>query len=218
MKSVERLAYTTLQAQGHVDILMHSAGIHDYKRRLTREGTEYNFAVNYLSRFHLTNLLMEALRTGQQSRVVVVGSPYVFDPKRFLTFSGLQGTPTRPLIALLKAGMAISVWTVELARRLKTQGVSVVNMIPGIVQTDILRNDPWFIKAMDKVLQPLQGMSAERAGRHYAEVATKPLDALFYKNTQRSFVPTKVPKETYSQTLGERLWNFSEKLVETSVQ
>lgn len=219
MKQVRQLADQFLQSYDRLDILVHSAGVHHYGRTLTTEGVEYNFAANYLSRFLLTELLLPAMERSAPSRIVAVGSPYVFDPKRFLTFEGLKGErPLRPVIALLKAGMANSVWTVHLAQKLRGRAVEICNMILGIVRTDILRNDPLLIRMIDNVLQPLRGMSAEQAGKHYVELATTPRlmvypKGLFFKNTRRGVLAANVPQGTFDSALGERLWAFSERLV-----
>ena len=217
MTEVERVARQVLSAHGHLDYLVHSAGIHHMKRTLTPDGVEYNFAANYLSRFLLTNLVLERLQEDAGARIVVVGSPYVFDPKTFLRFRGLYSErPSSPVWTLVKAGMAVSVWTVELARRLEGSGVSVNTVVPGVVRTDILRNDPLLVRWMDKLIQPFVGMSAEQGAVAPLYALLSPevegLNGQFLKGTRRGPKRIRVPKGTYAPELGRQLWTFSEKL------
>lgn len=219
MDQVQRVAAQFHAEQSHLDILVHSAGIHFYERKLTSDGIEYNFAANYLNRFVLTELLLDRMRLDTPTRIVVVGSPYVFDPLRFFNLDGVRGEkPLRPIVGLLKSGMANSIWTVELARRLGNGSITLRNIQPGIVRTAILRNDPVFVRAMDQVMQPMRGMSAEQAGENYAKIATNPesdndADQLFRLNTRGGIVSTKVPSGTYDRELAETLWNFSQQYV-----
>lgn len=217
MNEVRRVAAQVLNTQGRLDFLVHSAGVHHMERTLTPDGVEYNFAANYLCRFLLTNLLLERLLASKGARIVVVGSPYVFDPEIFLRFRGLSGERlSSPIWALVKSGMAVSIWTVGLAQRLRDTGVSVNTVVPGVVRTDILRNDPVLIRWMDKAIQPFVGMSA-------AQGAVAPLYALlspevaklngqFFKGTRRGPKRITVPRGTYDPGMAQRLWTFSERL------
>jgi NAD(P)-dependent dehydrogenase (short-subunit alcohol dehydrogenase family) len=55
--------------ESEIEILVHSAGILKISHELNDDGIEQNFAINYLSRFLLTELLLPALRNGQ-ARIV----------------------------------------------------------------------------------------------------------------------------------------------------
>lgn len=217
MTEAKGVARQVLFAHGHLDYLVHSAGVHHMRRTLTPDGVETNFAANYLSRFVLTNLLLERLQEGAGARIVIVGSPYVFNPKTFLRFHGLYGErPSSPIWALVKAGMAVSVWTVELARRLEETGVTVNTVVPGVVRTDILRNDPILVRWMDKLIQPFVGMSAEQGAVAPLYALLSPevegLNGQFFKGTRRGPKRISVPKGTYDPEVARRLWTFSEKL------
>lgn len=225
MEQVHQLAAHFRLEHDRLDILVHSAGIHFYERKLTSDGIEYNFAANYLNRFVLTELLIDMMRqtvaNDDPARILIVGSPYVFDPVRFFNLDGIRGEqPIRPIVGLLKSGMANSIWTVELARRIGNGSVTVRNMQPGIVRTAILRNDPVFMQVVDQFMQPIRGMSAEQAGRNYAQLATQPetdnyKDQLFRLNTRGGIVPSKVPARTFDKSLAASLWAFSEQYVRT---
>ncbi|MBA2749410.1 MAG: hypothetical protein H0U45_11895 [Tatlockia sp.] len=142
----------------------------------------------------------------------------MFDPKLFLTLQGLEGENLiLPLWALLKAGMATSVWTVALSRQLQGTGTTINNFIPGIVRTDILRNDPLIIRVIDRLLQPLVGMTPEQAARTPFYLATSDavaeITGQFFKTTRRGLKHVKVPVGTFDPIVAQRLWTFSDRLV-----
>ncbi|WP_102126564.1 SDR family NAD(P)-dependent oxidoreductase [Deinococcus planocerae] len=214
MSEVRRLASEVLSRTQRLDLLVHSAGVHHLSRELTPEGVEVNFAANYLSRFLLTELLLERLQHSAPARIVVLGSPYKFDPARFMSLRGLTaGEPlAHPLWALAQSGMAISVWTVALARRLAGTGVTVNNVHPGFVQTGILRTYPLAFRLVDYVLQFFVGMTAEEGARAPLYLATSPdmngQSGQFFVTMNRVLVP----KGTYAPQVAERLWTFSGRL------
>ncbi|HEY9783143.1 MAG TPA: hypothetical protein V6D09_23755, partial [Leptolyngbyaceae cyanobacterium] len=98
-------------------------------------------------------------------------------------------------------GMSTSVWTVALSRQLEGTRVTVNNVIPGIVRTDILRNDPAIVRAIDRLLQPLVGMTPEQAAWTPLYLATsdavEELTGQFFKATRRGPKRTKVPAGTF---------------------
>src|SRR6266576_234621 len=51
MSEVDRAATIIAERLDRIDLLVHSAGVVDGARRLTSEGIDLNFAINYLARF-----------------------------------------------------------------------------------------------------------------------------------------------------------------------
>jgi retinol dehydrogenase 12 len=73
MDEVRRLAADLLEAYPRIDVLANNAGAMFTSRHLTPDGFEQTFALNHLSAFLLTNLLLERL-TACRARVVTTAS------------------------------------------------------------------------------------------------------------------------------------------------
>jgi hypothetical protein len=76
LAEVRALGETVLREHDRLDVLVNNAGIwlNDGERRLSEDGYELHFAVNYLSGFLLTRLLLPRLLESAPSRVVNVAS------------------------------------------------------------------------------------------------------------------------------------------------
>ncbi|MCP4003589.1 MAG: SDR family NAD(P)-dependent oxidoreductase [bacterium] len=74
--AVERFAARTLErlGSGGLHVLVNNAGVMLQNHRTSPEGLEFHFAVNYLGPWHLTNLLLPALKQASPSRIVTVSS------------------------------------------------------------------------------------------------------------------------------------------------
>jgi NAD(P)-dependent dehydrogenase (short-subunit alcohol dehydrogenase family) len=75
LAEVRRLADEALDAHDRLDVLVNNAGIGSAGPRAeSQDGVELRFAVNYLSQFLLTRLLLDRLRESAPARVVNVAS------------------------------------------------------------------------------------------------------------------------------------------------
>jgi retinol dehydrogenase 12 len=117
--------------------LVNNAGTFSWRRRETEEGVEMQLAVNHLSGFLLTRLLLPNLRAAGEARVVTVSSAahrhgriHWDDPGLRRRYSGLAAYSQSKLMNLL--------FTRALARRLEGSGVAAYAMHPGVVATQIL--------------------------------------------------------------------------------
>jgi NAD(P)-dependent dehydrogenase (short-subunit alcohol dehydrogenase family) len=57
-----------------IDVLIHNAGIYLTRRKLTVDGLETTFVVNYLSSFIINNLVRSKLKKQEKSRVIMINS------------------------------------------------------------------------------------------------------------------------------------------------
>jgi NAD(P)-dependent dehydrogenase (short-subunit alcohol dehydrogenase family) len=121
---------------GELDTLVNNAGIIDPERRESADGYELTFAVNYLSHFLLTRLLLSELR--EPARIVNVSSlgqaPIDFDDIMFER--GYDG-----YTAYARSKLAQVMSTFELAERLTDRDVTVNALHPAtLMETKMVRS------------------------------------------------------------------------------
>lgn len=139
----------------HLDRLMNNAGTIETGFHITVDGLERTVSVNYVGPFLLTRLLLPIMSEG--SRIVNMSS-LVFpwgslDFPDFFT-RGRKGSFWRiPIYDNSK--LAITLFTFDLAERLRDQGITVNAADPGIVSTNLIRMQMFFDPITDVVFRPI---------------------------------------------------------------
>lgn len=139
----------------HLDRLMNNAGTIETGFHITVDGLERTVSVNYVGPYLLTRLLLPIMSEG--SRIVNMSS-LVFpwgslDFPDFFT-RGRKGSFWRiPIYDNSK--LAITLFTFDLAERLRDQGITVNAADPGIVSTNLIRMQMFFDPITDVVFRPI---------------------------------------------------------------
>jgi NAD(P)-dependent dehydrogenase (short-subunit alcohol dehydrogenase family) len=138
LAEVRTLAEQVTREAPVLDVLLNNAGVFMQERLLSTDGHELTFAVNHLSHFLLTHLLLPTLRAAEQGRVVNVasgvhasGEVKVEDLEPVRGFSGYGAYAASKLMNVL--------FTHELARRLESTSVTAYSLHPGVINTKLLR-------------------------------------------------------------------------------
>ena len=135
---VRGLAAAVRRDRGRLDLLVNNAGVFALRHELTPDGLELTFAVNVLAPFLLARELLSLLTASAPSRVVNLSSAShwtgVMDWDELV-----RGEPYDPLRAYDRSKLAVTLLTLELARRLEGSGVTVTCLDPGDVDTKMLR-------------------------------------------------------------------------------
>ena len=131
LREMRRVATEIAAAEPRIDVLMNNAGLISTRNVKTEDGLELMFAVNHLSYFVLTNLLLDRLRAAGDARVVSTASDAhrrgKLDFDRLQQQKGMAGYGTTKLCNIL--------FTRELARRLTGSRVTANCLHPGFVAT-----------------------------------------------------------------------------------
>ena len=200
-----------------LDVLVNNAGAKFMEKKVTVDGLEMTFALNHLGYFLLTNLLLEALKTSQNARIVNVSSG-AHSGCRTIDFENLQGEKNfdgRAAYALSK--LCNVLFTYELARRLSDTDITVNALSPGGVATNFSRNNglvPW---ARHIVSHLLTGnlVGPQKGARTNVYLATSPevegITGKYFQN-QKTVQSSDI---SYDEALGKQLWDVSRKLTGT---
>jgi NAD(P)-dependent dehydrogenase (short-subunit alcohol dehydrogenase family) len=141
-------------------VLVNCAGLNATERELTVDGIERQLAVNHLSYFLLTNLLLDTLKSSAPSRVVVVASSA--EKMGRIDFDDLMAARKYDGNAVYaQSKLANLLFTYELARRLEGTGVTVNAVHPGLVRTN-LKLPGGFFGLMARMIRPFAFVSPEK--------------------------------------------------------
>lgn len=212
--AVRRLAGQVRERCGKLHVLINNAGTVYADRQLTAEGIERTFATNHLAPFLLTHLLHDHLRAAaaadHYARVVTVSS----DAHRMgrIDLDDLNGERRyKPIAAYSNSKLANILFTTELARRWKDEGIAANCLHPGVVRTNIWSNSRGALRFLTLLMQPFM-ISSERGAQTIIHLAASPEVAgtsgeYFIKC--REIVPSRAARD---RQLAARLWDASARL------
>ena len=139
LSSVRRFADEVKSRFEHLDLLMNNAGTLETGLHKTVDNLERTVQTNYVGPFLLTRLLLPLM--GEGSRIVnMVSLTYRYGSLDFPDFftRGRKGSFWRiPIYCNTK--LALTLFTFNLAERLKDKGITVNASDPWIVSTNIIR-------------------------------------------------------------------------------
>ena len=207
LKDVRQLAETFQGRYLRLDVLINNAGIFAPARRVTADGFEASFQVNYLSHFLLTQLLLDDLRSSPQGRIINLSSSVHtvgrFDPENLQSekkFSVLTTYSSTKLFMLL--------FTIELAKRLEGTRITANAVHPGIARTQMMLRAPGAFKFVSYLALPFS-VSPERGAATSVHLATSPdvqnISGKYFTNMK----PATFKTTFNTDRLRELLWDIS---------
>lgn len=155
LQTVRKFADTIRERFARVDLLMNNAGTLETGRHYTVDGLERTISVNYVGPYLLTRLLLPLMPEG--ARIVNMAS--CVHPMGRLNFpeffeKGCRGCFMR-IWPYSNSKLAITLFTLELARRVKKLSITVNAVDPGIVDTGIIRLQMFFDPITDLIFRPI---------------------------------------------------------------
>lgn len=212
LREIKELSEMIHSAYDRIDILINNAGAYFSKFHKTMDGIEASFQVNYLSRFLLTNLLLDLILKSEGGRIINVSGEHYRKGKFDIlvrennNYSGLKGAQ--------RAKFADMVFVFELARRLEGTNVKINAVHPGSVSTCIIENDPDAtvnMKLLYSLCRPFFRGTHKAADDLYYIAFSEELDNItgkyFYKNRFKEPLVSVYDRET-----ALKLWDLSEEL------
>jgi NAD(P)-dependent dehydrogenase (short-subunit alcohol dehydrogenase family) len=209
---VRRLAAEALESLPRIDVLVNNVGGYWNTRHPTVDGLEHTLAVNHLAPFLLTNLLLDRLKQGAESRVVTVASHAHAQGR--IDFEDLQGERTYSgARAYSQSKLANVLFAYELARRLSNTSVTANVVHPGMVRTAFGAEDPGGVqRLLVPFIRPLMKPPARGAATSIHVAAAPSLEGV----TGRYFANSKLAqssKASYDEETAARLWQVCADLV-----
>lgn len=218
LEEVARLARAYVASERELHVLINNAGVVNTARRLTVDGHEEMFAVNFLAHFLLTRLLLERIRESAPARIVHVSSnAHAFCRGiRFEDLGHSRGFSTFPVYGHSK--LANILFSNELARRLRGTRVSSNAVHPGAVATGLGTNN-WGLagRLIPALIRPFMKRPDEGAATVVHVAGSPGLEGVTGRYFQDSREVDPRPWARDRETEG-RLWGVSEKLVAAQLQ
>lgn len=210
--SVCAFADTLVADNERVDLLMNNAGTMETGYHYTGDGMERTVQVNYMGHYLLTRKLLKLMGPG--SRIVnMVSCTYAIGRLDFPDFftRGRKGGFWRiPIYSNTK--LALTLFTIDLAKRVKEKGIVVNAADPGIVSTDIITMHAWFDPLTDVLFRPF--IRTPRQGAATAISLLLDEDAGRRTGTLSASCHAKNLSDKYIHHVQmEELWNRTEEIV-----
>ncbi len=196
-----------------LNLLVNNAGVMLPAVRRTPDDFDAHFGINHLGHFLMTNLLVDVLERSAPARVVCVSSDALaaasltdrledlnWDLRKY---SGIRSYGDSKLMNVMFAA--------ELTRRMKGTGVVANALHPGIVDTELGRDQPWYIQMFGLVMflmmkDPARGASTSLYVATAPEYADR--GGLYFADNAEKAIP-KLARDTAACT---RLWELSAEL------
>jgi len=176
-ESVVACAEAIRSLNSPIDILVCNAGMRGGEREIVN-GVEKHFAVNHLGHFVLVNRLLDRLFFSWQGRVVVVSSraAYGSAPDAGILFNDLRMVNDWSVgLAYAHSKLANALFSLELARLLKGTRITSNSLHPGVISTNIVRDESAITRGAFGLWTKISGKSVEEGAATSCFVATSQL-------------------------------------------
>ncbi len=207
-QAIRHLTHEFLSRYQHLHVLVNNAGALIMSREKSVDGIAPMFALNHLSYFLLTNLLLDTIKRSAPARIVNVASDTHRGAK--LDFANLEGGTG--FAGYGQSKLANILFTYELARRLEGTGVTVNALHPGVVGTNFAAN----INPLVRLLKPLANkvmLSPEDGAQTSIYLATSPeVEGISGKYFDKKKAVQSSPM-SYDTAAARQLWEISAKMV-----
>ena len=210
-RKVRRVAAEAVELTPYLDVLLNNAGAIFLSNRRSAEGIEMTFALNHLSYFLLTDLLLEHLRKAPRARIINVSSCAHESPGKFRLEDLPNPASNRGYAAYKRSKLCNVLFTYELARRLEGEKITVNALHPGLVRTNIARNNGLPGRVVNFFIG-VRGVTPDRGAETPVYLAASPQ---VENVTGKYFVDCRpVPSSgmSYDADLAARLWDVSASL------
>ena len=211
LAEVRRVADVFVTGNRPLHVLLNNAGVMNTQRKLSRDGFEEMFAVNYLAHYLLTRMLLPCLERSAPARIVHVASnAHAFC--KSINFDDLSHQQRFSAFAVYgHSKLANMLFSNELSRRLHASGVTSNALHPGAVATGIGTNNGIAGRVLPLLLKPFF-RSPEKGGETAVYLASSAevegVSGQYFYNS----APLEPKPWVLDAAAASRLWTLSERL------
>ena len=217
-KNIRTLAEQFKARYERLDVLINNAGLAASKKELTEDGLESDFAMNVVSPFLLTNLLMDSLKKSSSPRVVTLMGgdvPAKLDMDNLQSEKSFDGLNTYS-----QTKLAMMALMYEFAQREKGVTINVcypgqasTNMTRGVTPDMLPRAMRWMFPIFKLAVREDGGKSAAKAARSSVYLASSPeVDGVTGKYFDTNCKEAAWSPAVMDAANRERLWKIVEQI------
>ena len=205
-ESVKKCAQQFLLTGKPLHLLINNAGIAGKKGK-TQSGFEMAFGVNHLGHFLLTQLLLSCLKLNAPSKIITVASrAHKRSPKHVDWQNALKKSSSWTGIQEYAISKLANIqFSSELSRQLQGTDVSCYSLHPGVVDTQVWRELPCFLRPFLKLRGMLTPEQGAMTTLHCALKAQNKESGLYFSNSQIE-MPSALAQDLKLQ---RELWKLS---------
>ncbi len=196
-----------IAAEPQIDVLINNAGALFNKRSETADGLERTFALNHMSYFVVTNLLLPKLKPAAR----IINTASNAHRNGVLDFNDLQSRHGYiGFAAYSKSKLCNILFTRELARRIAGTGVTANSLHPGFVATRFGDQSGGVMQRLVSIAKPVGAISPEEGAKTIVYLASSAEPAAV---SGEYFYKCKVAQptaEARNDADARRLWDVSE--------
>ncbi len=213
-EQIKRLVNEFNQKYQSLHVFINNAGIMLKNRSECVDGLEMNFAVHVIAPFLLTILLLDVLKKSAPSRVIIVGSAMHKMAK--MDFDDLQCENKKYRLSKVygKSKLAETLIAYELSRRLKGTGVSVNILHPGVVATNLGRDQSKFSQWFARKFFKSSEAGAETSIYLASSVEVEGITGKYFINKEQR----RSSEESYNREHSMRLWEICAEITGVDIQ
>ncbi|TGZ55487.1 hypothetical protein CRM22_010397 [Opisthorchis felineus] len=201
-ESTRNFAGRFIKTNEPLDYLINNAAIISPTYEKSVDGQELQLAVNYLGPVLLTELLLPSLKKAPKGKIVNMTDALHYLGNLYKPTLHLSGLSYGPYVAYNQSKLALTMYTVELARRLEGTSVIHVSVYQGPVDTALQKSSNSTLEKMYTALTIPQRISTWEAAQQviHALLRRKLTPGGYYDRYDRGF------PDRLALTQSERTW------------
>ena len=212
LSDVKKIAEEFQSKYNSLNILINNAGGLYMDEPVSRDGFEMTFAVNYLSHFLLTNLLLDLIKNSGPSRIIHLSSS-AHKMMNGINIEKVYKPCAYGFLVYCAAKLCVTMFAYELADRLKGTNVTSNALHPGMVKTGFgSNNNNIFWKIFAPFCFAISIPPEKGASTSLFLATSNDLEGI----TSKYFVGSREKTSTklsYNREKQKELWKLSENLV-----